>query len=430
MLDFLHELNWRGFIHQTTKREDLETHLNSGKRIAYIGFDSTAPSLHVGSLVQIMILRLFQKYGHTPIVLMGGGTTRVGDPSFKDESRPLLDEDTINQNLQAIQENFKPYIRFQGTSNNALFVDNYEWLGSLNYLNFLRDYGKHFTVNRMMSFESVKLRLDRQQPLTFLEFNYMIMQGYDFLELNKRYDCTLQFGGSDQWGNIVNGIDLTHKVLRKEVYAITTPLITNAHGQKMGKTAKGAVWLNPAMCSAFDFWQYWRNTEDADVIKFLKLFTELPEDEITKLAALQGSEINEAKKILANEVTRLNHGEKLLQEALGTAQSLFEESSAGYQLKEIRNGRPLLDTALPVIDLDNGEHKIIDLMVKSNFVKSNSEARRLIHGNGVKLNDKPLTLDTYIVTEKDFNDDHVIKLSLGKKKNILFTKMVDRFNSN
>jgi tyrosyl-tRNA synthetase len=421
MCEFLDELSWREFIHQTTNLEHLKSHLESGKRFAYIGFDSTAPSLHVGSLVQIMILRLFQKHGHTPIVLMGGGTTRVGDPSFKDESRPLLDEDTITKNLQGIKENFKPYIQFEGTSNNAIFLDNYEWLGSLNYLDFLRDYGRHFTVNRMMSFESVKLRLDREQPLTFLEFNYMIMQGYDFLELNRRHDCTLQFGGSDQWGNIVNGVDLTHKVLRKEVYAITTPLITNSSGQKMGKTAKGAIWLNPSMCSPFDFWQYWRNTEDTDVPKFLKLFTDLPKDEIERLEKLEGSEINEAKKILANEITRLNHGEQALNDALGTAQSLFEESSTGYSVKEIIHGRPVLETAIPVIDLEPGDHKIIDLMVGSGFVKSNSEARRLIAGNGVKLNDSPVVSDTYIITPQDFNADHVMKLSFGKKKHVLFT---------
>lgn len=416
----IEELSWRGFIHQTTDKDSLSQHLKSGMRSIYIGFDATAPSLHIGSLVQIMTLRLFQKYGHRPLVIMGGGTTRVGDPSFKDESRPLLDEETITKNLASLKENFKPYLSFGGTTG-ALFLDNYEWLGSLNYLDFLREYGKHFTVNRMLSFDSVKIRLDREQPLTFLEFNYMIMQGYDFLELCKRYDCTIQCGGSDQWGNIVNGIDLTHKVLRKDLHAITTPLITTSSGAKMGKSAKGAVWLNPEMYSHFDFWQYWRNCDDADVVRFMKLFTDLSRDEIQSFESIEGSALNDAKKLLANEVTRLARGTDAVEEALKTAESLFEGSSGGYTVKSTSNNRPTLETALQVFDLEKRDYKIIELLTLSNLATSNSEARRLIAGKAIKIEDKTIDSDSYVVDSKDFNSDGVLKLSSGKKKNVLFT---------
>ncbi len=415
MCELLNELSWRGFIHQTTNIQNLKPHLSSGRRTAYIGFDATAPSLHIGNLVQIMILRLFQKHGHTAIALMGGGTTRVGDPSFKDETRPILDDESIAKNFSGIKENFKNYLKFEGTSNNALFLDNYEWLGSLNYLDFLRDYGRHFTVNRMLSFDSVKIRLDREQPLSFLEFNYMIMQGYDFLELNKRYDCTIQCGGSDQWGNIVNGVDLIHKVLRKDVHAITSPLITNSSGQKMGKTAQGSVWLNPSMRSTFEFWQYWRNVEDADVGRFLKLFTDLPLSEIERLEALQGAEINEAKKILANEVTKIAHGEKAVEDALATAASLFENSSVGYLIKN-----SVIETSLPLFELDSYEHKLIDLMIKSGLGESLSKSRKLIEGKGVKMNDQPVVSDDCVTSVSDFNSDGVLKLSVGKKNHVLF----------
>ncbi|HLD96064.1 MAG TPA: tyrosine--tRNA ligase, partial [Alphaproteobacteria bacterium] len=319
-MDFIHLAKERGYFHQCTNEEGLKQAFSSKQVVGYIGFDATADSLHVGSLVQIMMLRLLQRCGHKPLVLMGGGTSRVGDPSFKDEARKLLALETIEANIQGIKKAFLPFIDF----NNAEFVNNEEWLCHLNYMDFLRDYGRHFTINRMLSFDSVKLRLEREQPLSFLEFNYMILQGYDFLELNKRYGCVLQMGGSDQWGNIVNGIELTRKVLSKEVFGLTSPLITTSGGAKMGKTAQGAVWLNKERLSSFDYWQFWRNTDDADVGPYLRLFTELPLEEIKKLEALKDSETNEAKKVLANEATTLLHGKEGLLSIHERISSLFE----------------------------------------------------------------------------------------------------------
>ena len=412
---FMKEITARGFIHQATDIDNLDKILFENSNIpAYIGFDCTAPSLHVGSLIQIMLLRWYQKSGHKPIVLLGGGTTLVGDPSGKDESRKLLTNEIIEKNAVGIKNVFEKFISFDSNANSAVMVNNVEWLTKLNYIDFLRDFGKHFSVNRMLGFDSVKLRLDREQTLSFLEFNYMILQGYDFYELKQRYDCILQMGGSDQWGNIINGIELNRRVdineNKSNLFGLTSPLITTASGSKMGKTANGAVWLNSDLCSPWDYWQFWRNTEDKDVIKFLKLFTEISLKEINKLKELQGAEINEAKIILANSATALLHGEDEKNKALETAKSIFQN------IGDQKN--------LPIIYFSPEqilkEVSILDCMIESNYLaNSKGEARRLIRGSAVKINDITIKDENKKINHVDFQDNNQIKLSAGKKKHIL-----------
>jgi len=407
--DFLHTLATRGFIHQISDESGLDTLMAKETVTAYIGFDPTAPSLHAGGLIQIMLLYWLQQTGHRPISLMGGGTGMVGDPSFKEESRQLMTVETIEQNIASIKRVFSNYLNYGDGPKDALMINNADWLRGLNYLEFLRDVGRHFSVNRMLSFESVKMRLDREQSLSFLEFNYMILQAYDFVELCKRYDCRLQMGGSDQWGNIVNGIDLGHRMGTPQLYALTSPLLTTASGAKMGKSVNGAVWLNPDMLSAYEFWQYWRNTEDADVGRFLKLFTALPLDEAERLGALQGAEINDAKKILATEVTAMLHGRAAAEAAEAAAKTTFEEGGLSQDL-------PTVEVAASVID---GGIGILSLFVTAGLAASNSEARRHVQGGAVRLNDEAVKDDRYIVGRQDVTSDNVIKLSLGKKKHVL-----------
>ena len=397
----------RGYIHQATNIEGLDDRATQQVIPAYIGFDCTADSLHVGSLVQIMMLRALQKTGHKPIVLMGGGTTKVGDPSGKDTARPLLSEHDIEQNKQGIFQVFKKYLTFGDGPTDAIMVDNASWLDDLAYIRFLRDFGPHFSVNRMLAMDSVKLRLEREQPLSFLEFNYAILQAYDFLELRRRYGCLLQMGGSDQWGNIVSGIDLTRRVDSQEIYGLTSPLITTASGAKMGKSADGAIWLNEDRLSTFDFWQFWRNTEDADVTRFLALFTELPMDEVARLGVLEGAEINEAKIILANEAATLCHGADAARATMETAQQTF----AGAGISE----------GLPQQTVSNEEASgmgMIAALVKVGFAKSNGEARRLIRGGGARLNDVSITDEEHLLTSADFSDGRA-KISAGKKRHAL-----------
>ena len=408
--EFLNVLAARGFIHQVSEPEVLDALAAKGAITAYIGFDCTAASLHVGSLLPIMMLYWLQQTGHRPIALMGGGTTRVGDPSGKDESRRILTDEMINQNLAGIRAIFAKFLKFEGQGGNAVMANNADWLNTLNYIDFLRDVGRHFSVNRMLSFDSVKLRLDRQHELSFLEFNYMILQAYDFVELNKRQGCVLQMGGSDQWGNIVNGIDLGRRMNNAQLFALTSPLITTASGAKMGKTAAGAVWLNADLMSPYDYWQYWRNTEDGDVGRFLKLFTVLPLDEIAKLTALQGQEINEAKKVLATEATALVHGRAAAQAAADTARKTFEEGAHAENLPTVEIARA---------DLDKGLGVLTAFAEKTSLVSSNGEARRQIKAGGLKVNDATVSDDKMSLTSKDLTADGVIKLSLGKKKHVL-----------
>jgi len=407
--EFLHTLSERGFIHQISDETGLDDLLSKERVTAYIGFDPTAPSLHAGSLIQIMMLHWFQKTGHRPISLMGGGTGMVGDPSFKDEARKLMTVDMIEDNIASIQRVFANYIDYDRDEAPALMINNADWLRDINYLEFLRDVGRHFSVNRMLSFESVKTRLDREQSLSFLEFNYMILQAYDFVELYRNYGCRLQMGGSDQWGNIVNGIDLGHRMDAPQLYALTAPLLTTASGAKMGKSANGAVWLNPDMLSAYDFWQFWRNTEDADVGRFLKLYTTLPMDEVARLSALGGSEINEVKKILATEVTAMLHGRAAAEEAAETARKTFEEGALAENLPTVEVGKAEIDAGIG----------ILTLLVQAGLAGSNGEARRHIKGGAVKLNDKGVSDERMAVGSDAVTDDGVIKLSLGKKKHIL-----------
>ncbi|MEK9801495.1 MAG: tyrosine--tRNA ligase [Alphaproteobacteria bacterium] len=398
----------RGYIHQTTNLEGLDDIANQQIVPAYIGFDCTADSLHVGSLVQIMMLRILQKTGHKPIVLMGGGTTKVGDPSGKDTARPLLSDQDIEHNKQGIKQVFEKYLTFGDGPTDALMVDNADWLDNLAYIRFLRDYGPHFSINRMMGMESVRLRLEREQPLSFLEFNYAILQAYDFLELRRRYGCLLQMGGSDQWGNIVTGIDLTRRVDAQEIYGLTSPLITTSSGAKMGKSAEGAVWLNAEKLSAFHFWQFWRNTEDADVERFLALFTELPIDEVKRLGALEGADINEAKIILANEATTLCHGSEAAKEAMQTAQQTFASGGG------VSDGLPQAEiSAQMAADMD-----MVAALKAVDFAASNGEARRLIRGGGARLNDKQITDEDHRLTAADFVDGKA-KISAGKKRHAL-----------
>ncbi|MEO5373416.1 MAG: tyrosine--tRNA ligase [Alphaproteobacteria bacterium] len=418
--DFLRTITARGFIHQCTDLAGLDAGLTAtGPVTAYIGFDCTADSLHVGSLIQIMLLRWLQKCGHKPIVLMGGGTTRVGDPSGKDEARALLDDERINRNMAGIRTVFSRFLTFApegppvgsaGGATDAIMVNNADWLDGLNYIAFLRDFGRHFSVNRMLTFDSVKLRLEREQPLSFLEFNYMILQAYDFLELSRRHGCLLQMGGADQWGNILNGIDLTRRVDGREIFGLTSPLITTASGAKMGKTAQGAVWLNADRLSAYDYWQFWRNTEDGDVGRFLRLFTELPLAEVERLERLDGADINEAKKTLANEATRLAHGAEAAAAAAETARRTFEEGAVGESLPTVE---------VPRQDLAAGIG-LLDLMRRSGLVASNGEARRLIRAGGVRINDSTLAAadEGRTITLEDVADG-LVKLSAGRKRHAL-----------
>ncbi len=405
--DFIAIMMERGFLADCTDYQGLDEALSNGIVPAYIGYDATAKSLHVGHLMNIMVLRWLQKTGHKPITLMGGGTTKVGDPSFRSEERPLLDDTAIDANIAGMKQVFAKYLNYGNRANDAIMLNNAEWLDDLNYLSFLRDIGRHFSVNRMLSFESVKSRIDREQSLSFLEFNYMILQAYDFLELNRRYGCLLQMGGSDQWGNIVNGIDLTRRVAEQEIYGLTTPLLTTSDGRKMGKSQGGAVWLNSEMLSPYEFWQFWRNTTDADTGKFLKIFTELPVDECNRLGALQGSEINEAKIILANEVTTLLHGAAAAAAAEATAREVFEKGGVGDDLPTL---------TLTTDDLGDGM-SIVQLIVKSGLAKSGKEAKRLIAENGAKLNDAPLTDTGMIIDAAALAQP--LKLSAGKKRHAL-----------
>ena len=402
--EFIKDISDRGYMHQCTDLDALDKLCKSQSIAAYIGFDCTADSLHVGSLTQIMMLRKLQKCGHKPIVLMGGGTTKIGDPSGKDSARPLLSNEDINSNLKSIKSIFEKYLYFGNKQTDAIMIDNSDWLDKLDLIPFLRDYGKHFSINRLLGMESVKLRLEREQPLSFLEFNYAILQAYDFLELNRKFNCQLQMGGSDQWGNIVTGIDLTRRIQKVEVYGLTSPLITTSSGAKMGKTASGAVWLNEGKLSSWEFWQFWRNTEDKDVIKFLKLFTELPLNEIDKLGELKGAKINDAKIVLANEVTKLCHGEKASIQAFNTAKDTFEKGKLGNELPKYNI----------TLSKDNNV-SLIDALCKSELCKSKGEARRLIKGGGARINDVSYLEENYLINKNDFDKSGSIKISSGKK---------------
>ncbi len=406
--DFLNVLAERGFIHQVSEPDALDQLAKSQPITAYIGFDCTAASLHIGSLLPIMMLHWLQQTGHRPIALMGGGTTRVGDPSGKDESRRILTDEMIAENLKGIRAVFSKFLKFEGGGGNAVMANNADWLNSLNYIDFLRDVGRHFSVNRMLAFDSVKMRLDRQQELSFLEFNYMILQAYDFVELNKREACVLQMGGSDQWGNIVSGIDLGRRMSNAQLFALTSPLITTGSGAKMGKTAAGAVWLNADMVSPYDYWQFWRNTEDGDVGRFLKLFTVLPLDEIGRLSALQGAEVNEAKKVLATEATALVHGRAAADEAAGTARKTFEEGAHAENLPTVE-----------IASADMQSLGVLAAFVRAGLVSSNGEARRQIKGGGLKVNDATVTDEKMVLTPTALTPEGVIKLSLGKKRHVL-----------
>ncbi len=399
----------RGYVHQCTDPDGLAARLETGPGSAYVGFDCTADSLHVGHLIQIMLLRLWQQTGNRPIVLMGGGTTKIGDPSGKDESRKLLSVEEIQRNMAGIRRTFDRFLRFGAGPGGAIIADNAAWLDDLAYIPFLREYGRHFSVNRMLTFDSVRLRLEREQPLTFLEFNYMVLQAYDFLELARRHDCIMQMGGSDQWGNILCGVELGRRIDNRALYGLTSPLITTAAGAKMGKTAHGAVWLNEDRLSPYDYWQHWRNTDDGDVGRFLRLFTELPLDEIGRLEALAGSELNEAKKILATEATALCHGRAAAEAAADTARRVFAEGGIGEEL-------PML--AVPRGDLERGI-PIFELLARAKLAASNSEARRLVRGGGARLNDGVIKDESHLVTMRDLNADGVIKLSAGRKRHAL-----------
>jgi len=406
--DFLNVLEQRGFIHQISDPEGLDALAAKGPITGYVGYDATATSIHIGNLITVTLLYWLQETGHRAISLMGGGTSMVGDPSFRDDQRKLLTPETINSNIESIKRVYGRILDYGG-SNPAIMVNNAEWLLKLNYVEFLREVGRYFSVNRMLSFDSVKLRLDREQSLSFLEFNYMIMQGYDFVELNRRYGCVLQMGGSDQWGNIINGVDLSHRMDGPQLYALTTPLLTTASGQKMGKTASGAVWLNGDLFSPYDFWQYFRNTEDADVGKFLKIFTRLPLDEIARLEALGGAELNEAKKVLATEVTAIVHGREAAEQAAKTAAATFEAGA--------------LDLSLPTIEVPGAELKagigLLAALVKAGLAASNGEARRAVQGGAIRVNDQPVTDERLVLSDARLLPEGVIKLSSGKKKHAL-----------
>ena len=407
--DFLNILQERGFIHQCSDFEGLDLKLMQGVQTAYTGYDPTAPSLHVGHMLWMMMLHWFQECGHKPIFLSGGGTALIGDPSFKDKTRPLLGPSDIEANIATIKNGFARYARFGDGATDALLVNNADWLLHLNYMEFLRDYGTHFTINRMMSFDSVRLRLEREQPLTFLEFNYMILQAYDFVELHRRYGTILQLGGSDQWGNMINGVELGRRKEGFSLFTLTCPLLTTASGAKMGKTEGGAVWLNADMFSPYDFWQYWRNTEDADVVKFMKLFTTMPLDEIARYEKLQGSEINEGKKKLAFEVTKLCHGEAAAHDAEATARQVFEQGGVGGDLPTIEVRKADLEAGIA----------LADLLVQAGLAASKGEARRLVQGGGIKCNDQPVTDAAAVIKADALSADGQIKLSAGKKRHAL-----------
>jgi tyrosyl-tRNA synthetase len=407
--DFLRVMQERGYLHQITDPEALDSALRTGVVTAYVGYDCTADSLHIGHLISIMMLRWFQRTGHRPITLMGGGTTKVGDPTDKDQQRPLLTDAVINANLASIKGTFETFLSFGEAPTDAIMVNNADWLEMLGYVEFLREFGVHFTINRMLTFDSVKLRLEREQPLSFLEFNYMLMQAADFRELGQRFGCTLQMGGSDQWGNIINGVELNRRMDGRQAFGLTTPLLTTASGEKMGKTVGGAVWLNAARLSPYDYWQMWRNTEDADVARFLKLFTELPLDEIDRLAALHGAEINEAKKVLANEATALLHGREAARTAAEAARIAFEE------------GR--LSEDLPTVEIDRGRFAaglpLAAAAADAGLAASRSEARRLAQGGGLRVNDVVESDSQRVLTLADLNADGVVKLAAGRKKIVL-----------
>jgi len=403
---FLSEFKQRDYFNQCTNYEELEMLMNKKKIRAYIGFDCTASSLHVGSLLQIMCLRMLQKYGHQPIVLLGGGTTRIGDPSGKDETRKILSEKEIEKNIKNIEKIFKIYLKTNNPKTKPIFVNNYKWLGKLNYIKFLRDIGKHFTINKMLSFDSVKLRLDRDQSLSYMEFNYMILQAYDFLELNKTKNCLMQIGGSDQWGNIVNGVELIKRHSSKQVFGLTTPLITLASGAKMGKTEKGAVWLDEKLLSSYDYWQFWRNTDDRDVLKFIKMFTDINLDKIEKI---KNKNINDLKILLANEATSMLHGNKAAHKAEETAKKTFGKGSVGDDL-------PLI--TIKKEKIKNGIN-IIDLVITSNLLTSKSEVRRTIKNKGIKINNNPVEDDKFNISLENFNEENILKLSHGKKNHVI-----------
>jgi tyrosyl-tRNA synthetase len=405
--DFLRVMHERGHVHQCTDMEALDEMAKKGVITAYIGYDPTADSLHVGNLAAIMMLHRLQQTGHRPVVLMGGGTAKVGDPSGKDETRQMMTDEKINSNIASIETIFSNYLNFGNGKTDAVMVNNADWLDNLGYIPFLREIGRHFTINRMLAFDSVKLRLDREQPLTFLEFNYMIMQGYDFVELNKRVGCTLQMGGADQWGNIVNGVELGRRMKNLELFGLTTPLIQTASGVKMGKTVNGAVWLKKERLAPYDYWQFWRNTEDADVGRFLKLFTDLPLDEIARLEKLKDAEINDAKKILAFEATKLAHGEAAAKAAADTAREVFEGGGGA-------------GSELPVYEMTiNSTPSVIDVIVSAKVSASRGEAKRLIEQGGVRLNDMLVTSITTTVNAKDVDSTGTARLSVGKKKHVL-----------
>jgi tyrosyl-tRNA synthetase len=406
--DFLRTLSERGYIHQITDAAALDARAQSEVISAYIGFDATADSLHIGSLVQIMLLRRLQQTGHRPIVLMGGGTTKIGDPSGRNETRQLLSSEQIDANIAAIRQTFGRFLRFDDSPSGAIMANNDDWLANLQYIPFLRDVGRHFTINRMLTMDSVRLRLEREQPLTFLEFNYMIMQGYDFVELNKRYGCTLQMGGSDQWGNIVQGVELGRRIREAQLFGLTSPLITTSTGAKMGKTASGAIWLNPHRLSPYDYWQFWRNTEDGDVGRFLRMFTDLPLDEIARLEKLQDAEINTAKSILATEATRLCHGDAAAEDAAATAARAFAGGAAeGLPTFILKSGAPAL---------------VIDVAIGLGMAKSKSEARRLVEQGGVKLNDQTVENAAASIGEADLDGNGTARLSVGKKRHGLIRR--------
>tara|TARA_B100000902_G_scaffold128565_1_gene127853 strand:+ start:144 stop:1373 length:1230 start_codon:yes stop_codon:yes gene_type:complete len=404
MNKFLKEFKDRGFFYQCTDENNLSQLMDKKKIKAYIGFDCTAESLHVGSLLQIMCLRLLQNYGHQPIVLLGGGTTRIGDPSGKDKTRKILSDKEIERNSKNIEKILKKFLDTKDKKTKPLFVNNYSWLKNLNYISFLRDIGKHFTINKMLTFDSVKTRLDREQSLSYMEFNYMILQSYDFLELNKKKDCILQIGGSDQWGNIVNGVDLIKRHSNKNAYGLTTPLITLASGAKMGKTENGAIWLDKKILSAYDYWQFWRNTDDRDVIKFIKFFTDLKIEEITNL---ENKNINDLKILLANKTTEMLHGKKEAQNIANAAKEAFSENSTGSNLPSIKIGKDVIEKNL----------NIIDLVVLSKLENSKSEIRRLIKGNAIKINNEIVNDEKFLINNQLFNDNY-LKLSIGKKRHI------------
>ena len=404
---FLSEFKKRDYFNQCTNSDELEQLMNKNKIRAYIGFDCTAPSLHVGSLLQIMCLRLLQRCGHQPIVLLGGGTTRIGDPSGKEETRKILSEKEIEQNIKNIEKVFKIFLKTKNSKIKPIFINNYKWLGKLNYIKFLREIGKHFTINKMLSFDSVKLRLEREQSLSYMEFNYMILQAYDFLELNKTKNCLMQIGGSDQWGNIVNGVELIKRHSSKQVFGLTTPLITLSSGSKMGKTEKGAIWLDKKLLSSYDYWQFWRNTDDRDVLRFLKMFTDL---NLQKIEEIKNKNINQLKIILANEATAMLHGKAATQKAEQTAKNTFEKKSIGEDLPSIN---------LKKEEVINGIN-IVDLVITSNLLNSKNEVRRMIKNKGIKVNNIPVENDQFNVSLNNFEKENFLKLSHGKKKHVIF----------